>query len=58
MTRRLGEEVALGITVRVARVRIGRQRRWIKQDLKRTVKKGEIRFSRDNRTRWSHDRTR
>jgi hypothetical protein len=40
----------------------GGLRRWIEIDdetrSERTVKKAEIRFSRDDRTRWSYDRTR
>jgi hypothetical protein len=45
--------------VRTARARSGGGSRKKKNETRseRTVKKAEIRFSRDDRTRWSHDRT-
>jgi hypothetical protein len=51
-----GEEAAFGEDA--VRVKGGGGLKKEERDRKCTVKKGEIRFSRDDRTRWSHDWTR
>jgi hypothetical protein len=66
--RRTARQVQMRCSARrrrsgLQRGRLGFGRQWIKTEERRrprsehTVKKGEIRFSRDDRTRWSHDRT-
>jgi hypothetical protein len=52
----LGEEVVFGEDAVRAKGDSGLKKE--ERDRKRTVKKDEIRFSRDDRTRWSHDWTR
>jgi hypothetical protein len=53
-SRQLGGQAALGIR----RERVVADEKEDGSRSKRTVKKGEIRFSRDDRTQWLNDRTR